>query len=95
MQNGYQLYIDFCSHYHNQAYLGNQVSVANQSVAKLQYKGEIQFFNIETYYSRMTNAFNDLQNAGPAHALNKDQKISKFETGLKEANAIKFILRPR
>ena len=89
-QNGYQLYIDFRNHYHNQAYLGNQASAANQSLAKLQYKGERQFFNIETYYSRMTKAFNDLQNAGPAHALNENQKISKFEIGLKEPNAIKY-----
>ena len=89
-QNGYQLYVDFKNHYHNEAYLGNQASAANQSLAKLQYKGERQFFNIETYYSRMTKAFNDLQNAGPAHALNEDQKISKFEIGLKESNAIKY-----
>ena len=89
-QNGHRLYIDFRAHYHNQAYLGNQASAANQSFAKLQYKGERQFFNIETYYSRMTKAFNDLQNAGAAHALNEDQKISKFETGLKEPNAIKY-----
>ena len=38
----------------------------------------------------MTKAFNNLQNAGPAHALNEDQKISKFEIGLKEPNAIKY-----
>ena len=38
----------------------------------------------------MTRAFNDLQNVGPAHVLNEDQKISKSETGLKEANAIKY-----
>ena len=38
----------------------------------------------------MTRAFNDFQNSGPAHALNEDQKISKFEIGLKEPNAIKY-----
>ena len=89
-QNGYQLYIDFRNHYHNQAYLSNQASAANQSLSRLQYKGERQFFTIETYYSRMTKAFNNLQNAGIAHALNENQKISKFEIGLKEPNAIKY-----
>ena len=39
----------------------------------------------------MTRAFNDLQNAGPpTHALKENQKISKFEIGLKESNAIKY-----
>lgn len=38
----------------------------------------------------MTKAFNDLHNPRPAHALNGGQKISKFVTGLKEVNAIKY-----
>ena len=38
----------------------------------------------------MTCAFNNIQNAGPAHALNEEQNISKFEIGLKEPNAIKY-----
>ena len=63
---------------------------ANQSLSKLVYKGEQKFFNIETYYSQMMKAFHDLQDAGPTHALNKNQKISKFEIDLKESNAIKY-----
>ena len=86
-------YIDFRNNYRNQAYLGNQASAANWSLAKLKYKGERQFFSIETYYSIMTKAFNALQNAGPEHALNKDQKISTFEIGLKNLTQSNIILR--
>ena len=43
----------------------------------------------------MTKAFNDLQNAGPAHALNENQKISNFETGLKEPNAMKYHIKAK
>ena len=89
-QNGYKLNIDLRNHYHNDAYMGNMASAANQTLTKLVYKGERKFFNIETYYSRMTRAFNDLQNSGATYALNENQKISKFEIGLKEPNAIKY-----
>ena len=91
-QNGYQLNIDFRNHYHSNAYLGNQAFAANQALSKLLYKGEKKFFNIETYYSRITCTFNYLQNAGPANALNEEQKISKFVIRLKEPNAISIIL---
>ena len=47
-QNGYQMYIDVCTHYHNQACLGRQALATNQSLAKLQYKEERRCFNIET-----------------------------------------------
>ena len=41
-------------------------------------------------YTKITGVFNDLTNAGVAHALNEAQKVSKFELGLKEPNAIKY-----
>ena len=42
------------------------------------------------YYGKMTQAFNDLANAGPWHELNKSQKVIKFELGQRDSNAIKY-----
>ena len=56
------------------------------------YKGEKQHFTFETNHSIMSKAFNDLELAGAAHALSEQQKITKFEQGLKETNAISWAI---
>ena len=43
----------------------------------------------------MTNAFNDLNNAGPAYHLTEAQKIVRFETGLAEDKALQFTIQAR
>ena len=40
----------------------------------------------------MTNAFNDLNNAGPEYHLTDPQKIVKFEAGLQEDTAIRYAI---
>ena len=89
-KNGHQLYQDFQNHYQNTAYLENMASKANKTLTELVYKGEKKFFKIETYYDRMTKAFNHLEKAGTAHILTETQKITKFENGLKDEQAIKY-----
>lgn len=56
------------------------------------YKGDRQNFTLETYYSIMSKAFNDLEAAGPAHSLSEQQKITKFKQGLKDPNAISWAI---
>ena len=38
----------------------------------------------------MAKAFNDLNQAGPAHALTEKQKITKFEGGLRDDKTISW-----
>lgn len=43
----------------------------------------------------MTTVFNDLDSSGPAHFLNNDQKIAKFEEGSKDANTINLEIQAK
>ena len=89
-RNGRSCYIDFKSHFANATYLQNKATSANQSLSTVAYHGIRRNFTIETYYNIMTTAFNDLALSGPAHILSDPQKITKFENGLKDENALKF-----
>ena len=71
------------------------MSLENQVLGKLFYKGEKKFFNIETRYGKMTQDFNNLANAGPSRAMNEAQKVTQFEFGLKDYNAIKYHIKAK
>ena len=94
-KNGYKCHLDFCQHYANKSYQDNKAQTALQNIAGAVYNGPKRNFNIETYYTIMSNAFNDLDTSGTAHALNDEQKIAKFEAGLKEPNAINFAIQAK
>lgn len=94
-RNGFQCHRAFLEHYANRAYLDNRATNANKAIANAVYHGPKRNFTIETYYFIMSAAFNDLDNAGVAHALNDEQKIMKFKTGLRDSNAIKFALQAK
>ena len=91
-RNGYLCYNEFKSHFANATYLQNKATSANASITAACYQGVRRNFTIETYYTIMSNAFNNLSIAGPAHTLSEPQKITKFEAGLKEDNALKFAI---
>ena len=80
----------FKSHFANVTYLQNKATSANQSLTNASYYGIRRNFIIETYYNIMTTAFNDLELSGLVHILIDSQKVTKFENGLKEENALKF-----
>ena len=89
-RNGRRCYSDFRLHFANATYLQNKATAANLSISTAAYHGIRRNFTIETYYSIMTTAFNDLTLSGPAHNLSDPQKITKFENGLKDHDALKF-----
>ena len=91
-RNGYLCYQEFKSHFANATYLQNKATSANSAITAACYQGVRRNFTIETYYTIMSNAFNNLSLAGPAHTLSEPQKITKFEAGLKEDNALKFAI---
>ena len=59
-----------------------------QAISNAVYKGGRQHFTLENYPSIMAKAFNYLKQAGPAHVLTEQQKITKFEGGLRDDKAI-------
>jgi hypothetical protein len=91
-RNGYLCFNEFKSHFANATYLQNKATSANAAITAACYLGVRRNFTIETYYTIMSNAFNNLALAGPAHILSEPQKITKFEAGLKEENALKFAI---
>ena len=91
-RNGYLCFQEFKSHFANATYLQNKATTANAAITAACYLGVRRNFTIETYYTIMSNAFNNLTLAGPAHILSEPQKITKFEAGLKEDNALKFAI---
>ena len=56
------------------------------------YRGDRRNFTLETYYTVMSKAFNDLAEAGAAHALNDIKKVSAFEQGLQDPQAIQWCI---
>ena len=64
--------------------------MANKSLADLKYYGDRRNFTLETYYDIISKSFNMLEMAGTAHLLTEEQKIIKFEAGLKEEKAINY-----
>ena len=91
-KNGYRCYHEFEAHFKNDAYLENKASAATQAMEGASYKGDRRNFTIESYYIIMANGFNDLAQAGPAHLLNEQQKVTKFENGLKDTTAISWAI---
>ena len=91
-KNGYQCYLDLDSHFRNDTHRENLASKANLSLSNVIYKGERRNFTLETYYSIMTKAFNDLALAGPTHALNEEKKVMTFEQGLRDPTAISWYI---
>ena len=89
-KNGHACYNAFNAHFKNASFLENKASSATAAMSNAVYKGDRQHFTIETYYSIMSKAFNDLELAGAAHSLSEQQKITKFEQGLKDNNAISW-----
>ena len=91
-KNGYSCYHAFNAHFRNASFLENKATSATTAMNNAVYKGDRQNFTLETYYSIMAKAFNDLEAAGPAHALSEQQKITKFEQGLKDPTAINWAI---
>ena len=89
-KDGYRCYHAFEAHFKNDAYLENKATIADQALQNAQYRGDRKTFTMESYYTVMSNAFNDLSQSGAAHALNEQQKVTKFENGLKDTTAISW-----
>ena len=91
-KNGYACYHAFQAHFRSESFLENKASAATQAISNAVYKGDRQHFTLENYYSIMAKAFNDLSQAGPAHSLSEQQKITKFEGGLRDEKAISWAI---
>ena len=89
-RNGRQCYLELNNHFRNRSYLDNKAAKAEQSLQQATYSGDKRNFTLETYYTIMTNAFNDLEKAGNAHFLRDDQKVTKFENGLIDSKSVEF-----
>ena len=87
-RDGHACYQDIKKHYANATYLQNKATSANAAIQNAFFHGNRRNFTIESYYTIMTNAFNNLNNSGPGYHLSKAQKIIKFEAGLKQDTAI-------
>ena len=75
-------------HFHNEAYKQNLATLVNKSFSDLKYYGERRNCTLETYLNNLSKNFNVLELAGFSHILTEEQKIVKFEAGLKEEKAI-------
>ncbi len=93
--NGRQTFLNLNTHFRNQTYLDNKATNAENALKNAIYQGRHRNFTMETYYTIMTNAFNDLAQADAAYVLNDEQKITKFENGLKEDKAIQFSINTK
>ena len=91
-RNGYLCYHDIHNHFNNDSFKQNKASRATAALNKAVYQGDKRNFNIETYYNIMTKNFNLLESAGAEYTLTDAQKISKFEEGVKEVNAIRYCI---
>ena len=91
-RNGQACYVDIKHHYANATYLQNKATSANAAIQNAFFHGNRRNFTIESYYTIMTNAFNDLNNSGPGYHLSEAQKIVKFEAGLKQDTAIRYAI---
>ena len=94
-KDGRRCYMELKSHFHNEAYQQNLATAANKSLSEVKYYGERRNFSLETYYDIMSKNFNMLELAGIAHLLTEEQKIIKFEAGLKEDKAINYSINAK
>ena len=79
----------------NDSYKKNLSTTANKSIGDARYHGERRTFTLETYYTIMSKDFNLLEQAGVAHNLTKEQKVIKFEAGLKEEKYISYSINAK
>ena len=83
------------SHFHNEAYKQNLAPLVNKSLSDSKCYGQRRNFTLETYYDIISKNFNLLELAGTAHLLTEEQKIIKFEAGLKEEKAISYSINSK
>ena len=94
-KNGRSCYTEIKNHFQNASYKENLASAAENKIRDAKYYGDRRNFTLETYYTLMTGAFNDLELAGTAHALTEEQKITKFESGLVDDKAIDYSIQAK
>ena len=94
-KDGRRCYMELKSHFHNEAYKQNLATAANKSLSEVKYYGERKNFSLETYYDIMSKNFNLLELAGVAHLLTEEQKIIKFEAGLKADKALNYFINSK
>ena len=94
-KDGIRCYMERKSHFHNEAYKQNLATAANKSFFEIKYYGERRNFPLETYYDIISKIFNMLELAGAAHLLTEEQKIIKFEAGLKEDKPINYSINSK
>ena len=94
-KNGRSCYLEIKSRFQNASYKENLASAAENKIRDAKYYGDRRNFTLETYYTVMTSAFNDLALSGTAHALTEEQKITKFESGLVEEKAIDYSIQAK
>ena len=86
---GRSAWIDLRNLYESTSFKDNIASEALSAISVCHYKGNLPTFKMKNYHSIMSQAFNDLSDAGPAHALTDSQQIVTFKRGLSCKEAIR------
>ena len=94
-KNGRKCYVELKNHFMTASYGERKAQMAEKSIRDLTYSGEKRLFTIENYYDIFTKAFNDLDDAGGVYSLTEEQKINKFENGLREEKSIGYSITAR
>ena len=94
-KNGRKCYVELKGHFKTASYEETKARSAEKKISDANYFGERRNFNIETYYDVFAKAFNDLDDAGGVYKLSEEQKINKFESGLREEKAINYSITAR
>ena len=94
-KNGRKCYLELKGHFKTASYEETKVRSAEKKINDANYFGERRNFSIENYYDVLAKAFNDLDDAGGVYKLSEEQKISKFENGLREEKAISYSITAR
>ena len=95
LKEGRRCYLELKSHFHNDTYKQNLATLANKSLSELKYYGERRNFTLESYDDIISKNSNMLELAWTAHQLTQEQKILKFEAGLKEEKAISYSINSK
>ena len=94
-KNGRQCYLELKGHFKTASYEETKARSAEKQISDANYFGERRNFSMETYYNIFAKAFNDLDDAGGVYELSEEQKINKFESGLREEKAISYSITAR
>ena len=86
---GRAAWIDLRSLYESLSFKDNIASEALAAISVCHYKGNLPNFKMKNYHAIMSQAFNDLGDAGPAHELTDSQQIVTFKRGLRCKEAIR------